>query len=143
MSPSFIILKRFKIKDLRPSTRAEPRTRAKLGSGQSHTEPCSGVGLGAGLVPHRNEVSGAGFKCFYHIDCYRISKPKEILDLGFKEIISNPQNIVAIEWADRIKKILPKKISILKFDFINRNQREISMRKGTCEFAICRLAYHS
>ncbi|GAH10373.1 unnamed protein product [marine sediment metagenome] len=36
---------------------------------------------------------------FYHIDCYRIRKPKELSDLGFKEIISNPKNIVAIEWA--------------------------------------------
>jgi len=35
---------------------------------------------------------------FCHIDCYRIQKPKELLDLGFKEIISNPQNIVVIEW---------------------------------------------
>jgi len=67
------------------------------------------------------------FVYFYHIDCYRIEKPKEILDLGFKEIVSDPKNIVAIEWADRIKKFLPKKILILKFDFINRNQREIEI----------------
>jgi tRNA threonylcarbamoyladenosine biosynthesis protein TsaE len=87
LSPSFVILKKFKVKSL-------------------------------------------GFKVFYHIDCYRIKKPKEILDLGFKEIVSDPKNIVAIEWADRIKKILPKKILVLKFDFINRNQREISMRKA-------------
>jgi len=106
LSPSFVIFRKFKVKNLKPSTRTE---------------------LGAGPVPHRNEVSGAGFKVFYHIDCYRISKPKEILNLGFKEIISNPQNIVAIEWADRIKKILPKGTLILKFNFINRNQREIEI----------------
>ena len=85
LSPSFVILKRFKIKDLR-------------------------------------------FKNFYHIDCYRLEKPKEILDLGFKEIVSNPKNLVAIEWADRIKKILPKKTLILRFDFLNRDQRTISVR---------------
>ena len=67
----------------------------------------------------------------YHIDCYRIQKPKEILDLGFKEIISNPQNIVAIEWADRIKKILPKNTFILKFDFISQGKRKIT------EFLFC------
>ena len=47
-------------------------------------------------------------KNFYHIDCYRIKKPEEILGLGFKKIISDPQNIVAVEWADKIKKILTK-----------------------------------
>lgn len=63
---------------------------------------------------------------FYHIDCYRIQKPKEILDLGFKEIVSNPKNIVAIEWADYIRKILPKNILLLKFKFINKNKRKIT-----------------
>lgn len=43
-----------------------------------------------------------------HIDCYRIKSAKEILDLDWKEIISNPKNIVLIEWPERISKILPK-----------------------------------
>ena len=47
---------------------------------------------------------------FYHIDCYRINKPAEILELGFREIISDPKNIVAIEWPEKIKKVLPKNI---------------------------------
>jgi len=70
------------------------------------------------------------FLYFYHIDCYRIQKPKEILDLGFKKIISNPKNIVAIEWSDRIQKILPKGTLILKFQFANKNKRKISIKNG-------------
>lgn len=81
LSPSFVILKRFKIKDSR-------------------------------------------FKNFYHIDCYRIKKLKEILDFGFKEIISNPKNIVAIEWADRIKKVIPKGAIWVSFAFVSRNKRK-------------------
>jgi len=54
---------------------------------------------------------------FYHFDCYRIKKPKEILDLGFKEIIKNPENIVAIEWPENIKKIIPKTALWMSFDF--------------------------
>jgi tRNA threonylcarbamoyladenosine biosynthesis protein TsaE len=65
------------------------------------------------------------FASLYHIDCYRIQKPKEILDLGLEEVISNPQNIVFIEWSDKIKKFLPKKALILKFQFINKNSRRI------------------
>ena len=87
LSPTFVILKRFKIKDLR-------------------------------------------FKNFYHIDCYRIKKPKELLSLGFKEIISNPQNIVAVEWADRIRKIMPKNTIWVIFEFINKNKRKIVMKKN-------------
>lgn len=65
---------------------------------------------------------------FYHFDCYRIEKPKEVLDLGFKEIISNPKNIVAVEWSERIKKILPKNTLILKFEFIDKTKRKIMLR---------------
>ncbi|MEK7149664.1 MAG: tRNA (adenosine(37)-N6)-threonylcarbamoyltransferase complex ATPase subunit type 1 TsaE [Patescibacteria group bacterium] len=43
-----------------------------------------------------------------HIDCYRIRNAKEISELGFKEIISDPKNIILIEWPERISKILPK-----------------------------------
>lgn len=68
------------------------------------------------------------FQTFYHIDCYRIEKPKEILDLGFKEIISGSQNIVAVEWADRIRKILPKDTLTLRFEFINKNKRKIVVK---------------
>jgi len=80
-------------------------------------------------------VVSCSFSCnfvyFYHIDCYRIEKPKEILDLGFKEIISNPKNIVAIEWVDRIKKVLAKEIIILKFHFVNKNKRKIEIKPPT------------
>jgi tRNA threonylcarbamoyladenosine biosynthesis protein TsaE len=68
------------------------------------------------------------FKTFYHIDCYRIKKAKEILALGFKKIISNPRNIVAIEWADRIRRILPRDAMILKFELANKKTRKITVK---------------
>jgi len=69
------------------------------------------------------------FDNFYHFDCYRIAKPEEILELDFKNIIKNPKNIVAIEWPEKIKKVLPKNIVSIKFKFINKNKREISINK--------------
>ena len=66
------------------------------------------------------------FKNFYHIDCYRIKKPKELLDLGFKEIISNPKNIIVIEWANKIKNIMPKDTIWIDFKFVNEKKRRIS-----------------
>ena len=76
----------------------------------------------------RIRANSRKFADFYHIDCYRIQRPKEILELGFKEIISNSKNLVAVEWAERIKKILPKNVLILKFEFINRNTRKIVLK---------------
>jgi len=65
---------------------------------------------------------------FYHFDCYRINKPEDILELDFKNIIKNPKNIVAIEWPEKIKKVLPKNTIFIDFKFIDENNREIILK---------------
>jgi len=76
-------------------------------------------------IPHFKQKSGP--KTFYHFDCYRIEDPKEILDLEFKKIIENPQNIVIFEWGDKIKKILPDDCFKIKFEFLDKNKRKITI----------------
>jgi tRNA threonylcarbamoyladenosine biosynthesis protein TsaE len=71
------------------------------------------------------------FRNFYHIDCYRLKNEKDILELNFKNIILNPENIIAIEWPERIKKILTKYAVFIKFDFIEENKRKIKIDKQT------------
>jgi tRNA threonylcarbamoyladenosine biosynthesis protein TsaE len=68
------------------------------------------------------------FHDFYHIDCYRLKTEKDILELDFKKIISNPKNIVAVEWSERIKKALPDNSIVLSFRFIDKNKREIKFK---------------
>jgi tRNA threonylcarbamoyladenosine biosynthesis protein TsaE len=48
--------------------------------------------------------------------------------LGFREIIKDPKNIVAIEWADKIKKILPKKVIKIKFKIFGKKERKILIK---------------
>jgi len=81
------------------------------------------------VILRRFKIKSPRFKNLYHIDCYRIRKPREILDLEFEDVISNPQHIVVIEWSDKIKKFLPKSSLILKFQFVNKNSREIWLTK--------------
>jgi len=68
------------------------------------------------------------FQNFYHIDCYRIESPKEILNLGFKKIIVNPKNIIIIEWADMIKKIMPENTTWIELKFIDIKTRKIMIK---------------
>ena len=67
------------------------------------------------VITKSYKLKAKSYKHAYHIDCYRIKKPKELLDLGLKEILTNPQNIVLIEWTERIRRILPKNTMWLKF----------------------------
>ena len=65
---------------------------------------------------------------FYHVDAYRIKKPKEIVDLGWKELINNPQNIILIEWAEKIEKVLPRGCIRIRFEHINKRERKITIK---------------
>jgi len=65
------------------------------------------------------------FKNLYHIDAYRLKNPEELLELGFKDLIKNPENLIVIEWADKIKKILPKNILKIEFTNLEKNKRKI------------------
>lgn len=75
----------------------------------------------------RSQESGKDrfFTKLYHIDCYRINKPEDVLALGFKEIVSNPQNIIAIEWPEKIKSILPKNALRICFRVNGVDKREL------------------
>ena len=42
----------------------------------------------------------------YHIDAYRISS-KDLENIGFGEMIQNPNALVLIEWPEKIQKSLP------------------------------------
>lgn len=56
-------------------------------------------------------------KVLYHIDLYRMDETPDLAHLGLKEIWLNPDNIILIEWAEKIEKLLPKnalKINITK-----------------------------
>ena len=116
LSPTFMIIKKYKIRGLRVEGRKSEERQIR------------------GLRTEGRELSTFYFlpSTFYHIDCYRIQNSKEILELGFKKIISNHCNIVAIEWSEKIQKALPKQMIVLKFEFINENKRKIIIRQRIC-----------
>lgn len=60
-------------------------------------------------------------KKFFHIDCYRLGSAKEIKHLGFQELLKDKDSIIVIEWADRIKKLMPKNAIWIKFKHGDNN----------------------
>lgn len=72
------------------------------------------------------KLRALNYKLLSHIDCYRISKPSELLQLGIAEIFKNSQALICIEWAEKIQKILPKNTLWLKFKHSRKyNERTI------------------
>ena len=69
-------------------------------------------------------------KNLFHIDAYRLKNEKDILHLGWQEIIDGPDNLVLVEWPERVRKVMPEhhqvKISHTRprerrFEILHRN----------------------
>jgi len=66
---------------------------------------------------------------FYHIDLYRIENEKDIEGLGIEEVLKDNKNIIAIEWPEKIKEIVPKKRIELFFSYLNDQKRRIEIKE--------------
>ena len=64
----------------------------------------------------------------YHIDAYRI-KSNDLFDLGWKDFTGKSNSIVIIEWAERVKKIIPANALWINFEWINDKERKITLGK--------------
>ena len=49
-----------------------------------------------------------GRKFLYHLDAYRLKNEKELLALGWPEIIKDPGHLVFIEWPEKVRKAMPR-----------------------------------
>lgn len=73
-------------------------------------------------TPRRGEVD--------HIDLYRVESEDDLESTGFWDLFSQPEGLVIIEWADRLKPgTLPRSWKMLKIDFevtgtVSRRLRE-------------------
>ena len=72
-------------------------------------------------------LSHKSYLHFIHIDAYRIEHSLELLHLGWQEIISNPENMLVIEWPERVSLIMPEHIKISLKTLDNPNSREIEV----------------
>ena len=77
----------------------------------------------------KHKTQSTKFRYLIHIDCYRLNSPKYIIHLGFKDLVKDQDAIILIEWADRIKKVIPKNALWFKFSHGKSPlMRTISMR---------------
>jgi tRNA threonylcarbamoyladenosine biosynthesis protein TsaE len=63
------------------------------------------------------------FKRLIHIDAYRLDSHEELLKIGWGEIEKDKDNIIIIEWPERVSKYIPKlslSVSLSHIDDENR-----------------------
>lgn len=105
----------------------------KLGSGK--TTFVQGFFRGLGLkarvmsptfiIMRRTAFRNEKYKNVFHIDVYRIKSSKELLPLKLNEVMKSPENIVLVEWAEKVRKILPKGSRWLEFGYTKQNNERV------------------
>ena len=64
---------------------------------------------------HNSSAAADTIQNLIHVDAYRLDKNSDISSFGLNEYLGKKNAVVVIEWADRIKKHLPKKTKYIKF----------------------------
>ena len=61
------------------------------------------------VLMKRYRLSGRvrSFRHLVHIDAYRLRRPAEAERLGFKQLLRDREAVVVIEWADRVRELVP------------------------------------
>lgn len=71
------------------------------------------------------ETTHPHFARLIHIDAYRLDSASELQVLNFEELVANKNNLILIEWPERVKDILPEDHVQIKFTFVDENTRQI------------------
>lgn len=67
------------------------------------------------------------FDTLIHIDAYRLEKSEELLKLGWQNIVSDPKNLILVEWPEKIGDIMPTHTKIFIKHGKDENSREIEV----------------
>lgn len=67
------------------------------------------------------------FKTFHHFDLYRCASLADVKNIGLLEILEEKDSLVAIEWPEIAKDLLPEHTKWIKIKKINDSEREIEI----------------
>src|SRR5689334_8743869 len=66
----------------------------------------------------------------YHIDLYRIETERELATLGLDEIMSDPQNLVLIEWGERFPRLVRERDMEVAIERVSEEERRVTIAIG-------------
>jgi tRNA threonylcarbamoyladenosine biosynthesis protein TsaE len=70
------------------------------------------------------------FKNLVHMDAYRIESLSELRPLQLSPIFESADNLICIEWAEKIKPALPANTCYLNLKILENEAREITIMGG-------------
>ena len=99
-SPTFVLLKLYDIDKPSPHLSLIKEAESEVGRG-----------LVDGLV---------------HVDAYRLNSGEDLKAIGIEDFFNDKNCVTIIEWADRVRDVLPADAIIIKFKVTKNNSRKIT-----------------
>lgn len=81
-------------------------------------------------IPKVSAAYRRGYRSVVHMDAYRVHSPSELRVICFHEWLADPTAIVIIEWADLVRRLLPKGTLSVRFSH-GKQENERSMTIGS------------
>ena len=110
--------------------------RGELGAGK--TCFVQGLAEGLGIVPPAR-VSSPSFVIIneypariplFHFDLYRLPNGDELIELGWEDYLERG-GVIAVEWAERMEKLLPENRLDVEIEVTGEKSRRIALRGKT------------
>ena len=65
------------------------------------------------------------YRLLVHIDAYRLASHTELEKLGWAELVSDPRNLIIIEWPERVAEIIPATAHAISLSHKNEEERGV------------------
>lgn len=76
------------------------------------------------VIMKKYDLKKSDFRNVYHLDCYRVGSI-DVQELGWDEILRDKNNLVLVEWPERIWDIVPEEHILIDFQIIDKNKRKM------------------
>lgn len=72
-----------------------------------------------------NKKFHSHFKKLIHIDAYRLDSHKELLKIGWNKLVEDKDNLILIEWPERVSECIGDKALRVRLSHIDEEIREV------------------
>lgn len=79
------------------------------------------------IIVRHYRINHKNIKRFLHVDLYRISNIREVKELELMEFMHKSDTIIAIEWAEKLENLIPKKRIDIRIKSLDENKRLITI----------------
>lgn len=77
------------------------------------------------IIMESYPINFGRFHKFIHIDAYRLNKPEELANLGFMDLLKDQENLIVIEWPERVTSLIPENAFRVFLKHLDEKTREI------------------